>query len=91
MGPLGTSFTQAPRSDCGSAPAVQNNQESLRSLALWDQPELAKWKKRPSTANLPTGPKEAHSTVLSIEEEAAIAAPGFVSYFAHAGAVFLVS
>jgi hypothetical protein len=35
---------------------------------------VAKWKKRISLADLPTGPKEPHSTVLSPEEEAAIVA-----------------
>lgn len=33
---------------------------------------VAKWKKPPSVADLPTGPKKARSTVLSIEEEAVI-------------------
>ena len=31
---------------------------------------MAKWKKRGSVADLPTGPKEPRSTVLTIEEEA---------------------
>jgi hypothetical protein len=35
---------------------------------------VAKWKKRSSTADLPTGPKVARSTVLSIEDEAMIVA-----------------
>ena len=35
---------------------------------------VAKWKKRGSVADLPTGPKDAASTVLSIEEEAVIVA-----------------
>ena len=35
---------------------------------------MAKWKKRGSVADLPTGPKEAHSTSLSLEEEAIIVA-----------------
>ncbi|GEC17535.1 transposase-like protein [Nitrobacter winogradskyi] len=35
---------------------------------------MAKWKKRTSVADLPTGPKEPHSTVLSLEEEAIIVA-----------------
>ena len=33
-----------------------------------------KWRKRASTADLPTGPKEPKSTVLSVEEEAVIVA-----------------
>ena len=35
---------------------------------------MAKWKKRTSTADVPTGPKEAKSTVLTIEQEAVIVA-----------------
>jgi transposase InsO family protein len=53
--------------------AIHHSQESLRALAgrYGINPKtVAKWKKRSSTADLPTGPKEAKSTVLSIEEEA---------------------
>ena len=35
---------------------------------------MAKWRKRSSTADLPTGPKEPKSTVLSVEDEAIIVA-----------------
>lgn len=35
---------------------------------------VANWKTRTSVADLPTGPKEPRSTVLSIEEEAVIVA-----------------
>lgn len=35
---------------------------------------MAKWKKRASVADVPTGPKEAHSTVLSLEDEAVVVA-----------------
>ncbi len=35
---------------------------------------MAKWRKRASTSDLPTGPREAKSTVLSVEEEAVIVA-----------------
>ena len=35
---------------------------------------MAKWRKRRSLADLPTGPKEPKSTVLSIEDEAIIVA-----------------
>jgi len=55
--------------------AIQNSQESLRTLSKRygiNQKTVAKWKKRTSQADLPTGPKEPHSTVLSIEEEAVI-------------------
>src|SRR5690606_9977180 len=57
--------------------AIQHSQESLRTLAKRygiNQKTVAKWKKRTSVADLPTGPKEPKSTVLSIEEEAVIIA-----------------
>jgi transposase InsO family protein len=57
--------------------AIQNSQESLRALAKRygiNQKTVAKWKARTSVADLPTGPKEPRSTVLSIEEEAIIVA-----------------
>lgn len=57
--------------------AIQNSQESLRALSKRygiNQKTAAKWKKRISVADLPTGPKEARSTVLSLEDEAVIVA-----------------
>jgi len=57
--------------------AIQHSQESLRTLAKRygiNQKTVAKWKKRGSVADLPTGPKEPRSTVLSVEEEAIIVA-----------------
>ena len=57
--------------------AIQNSQESLRALATRygiNQKTAAKWKKRASVADLPTGPKEPKSSVLSIEDEAIIVA-----------------
>jgi transposase len=57
--------------------AIQNSQESLRALAKRygiNQKTVAKWRQRETVADLPTGPKEAKSTVLSIEEEAIIVA-----------------
>nr|CAD7045851.1 IS481 family transposase [Rhizobium sp. P007] len=57
--------------------AIQNSQESLRVLSKRygiNQKTVAKWKKRTSVADLPTGPKDPHSTVLSPEEEAFIVA-----------------
>src|SRR5271167_3238107 len=57
--------------------AIQHSQESLRALAMRhgiNPKTVAKWKKRGSVADLPTGPKEPMSTVLSIEEEAIIVA-----------------
>jgi transposase-like protein len=57
--------------------AIQHSQESLRTLAKRygiNQKTVAKWKKRGSVVDLPTGPKVPRSTVLSIEEEAIIVA-----------------
>src|SRR6478752_7402105 len=57
--------------------AIQNSEESLRALSKRygiNQKTVAKWKKRTSVADLPTGPKEPKSTVLSLEEEAVIVA-----------------
>jgi len=63
--------------------AIQNSQESLRALAKRygiNQKTVAKWKQRETAADLPTGPKEAKSTVLSIEEEAIIVAFDGIRY-----------
>jgi len=57
--------------------AIQNSQESLRGLAKRygiNQKTVAKWKQRETVADRSTGPKEAKSTVVSIEEEAIIVA-----------------
>src|SRR5215212_419936 len=57
--------------------AIQHSEASLRALAKRygiNQKTVAKWKRRTSVADVPTGPKEARSTVLSIEEEAVIVA-----------------
>ena len=58
----------------GSAPttaairrAIQHSQESLRQLAKRygiNQKTVAKWRKRPSTADRKTGPSNPKSTVL---------------------------
>ncbi|MDR7157178.1 transposase [Sphingobium xenophagum] len=57
--------------------AIQHSQESLRILAkryCINQKTVAKWKRRTAVKDLPTGPKDAHSTVLSLEDEAIIVA-----------------
>src|SRR5277367_1331230 len=57
--------------------AIQHSQESLRALARRygiNQKTVAKWKRRTSVADMPTGPKDARSTVLSIAEEAIVVA-----------------
>jgi transposase InsO family protein len=57
--------------------AIQHSQASLRALAKRygvNQKTVAKWRKRTSNADLPTGPREPRSTVLSLEEEAIVVA-----------------
>ena len=57
--------------------AIQHSKESLRALAARhgiNQKTIAKWRKRSSTADLRTGPKEARSTTMTIEEEAVMVA-----------------
>jgi transposase InsO family protein len=57
--------------------AIQGSQESLRTLARRcgiNPKTVAKWRKRSTTVDRPTGPKERRSTVLSIEDEAIIVA-----------------
>ena len=57
--------------------AIQHSQESLRALAKRygiNQKTVAKWKKRTSVADVPTGPTVPRSTVLTAEEEAVIVA-----------------
>ena len=57
--------------------AIQHSQESLRALSARygiNQKTVAKWKNRPSVTDLPTGPRQPRSTVLSVEDEAAIVA-----------------
>src|SRR3954449_11256776 len=57
--------------------AIQHRQESLRGLARRhgiNPKTVAKWKKRTSAADRPTGPKAPRSTGLTLEEEAVIVA-----------------
>src|ERR1700750_3180679 len=57
--------------------AIQRSQESLRTLAKRhgiNPKTVAKWRKRSFVADLPTGPRQPSSTVLSIEEEAIVIA-----------------
>src|SRR3954451_14494106 len=57
--------------------AIHHSQESLRVLARRhgiNPKTVAKWKKRKSAADLPTGPKAPRSTVLTLAEEAVIVA-----------------
>src|SRR5215217_4331767 len=57
--------------------AIQHSQESLRGLAKRygiNPKTVAKWRRRSSVTDLPTGPKQPRSTVLSPEDEAIIVA-----------------
>jgi len=57
--------------------AIQHSQESLRALSRRhgiNPKTVAKWRKRGSVADLPTGPKHPHSTVLTLQQEATIVA-----------------
>ena len=57
--------------------AIQHSQESLRVLARRhgiNPKTVAKGKKRSSVIDLPTGPKDPKSTVLTIAEEAMVIA-----------------
>ena len=57
--------------------AIQHSQASLRALASRygiNQKTVAKWKRRSSVADLPTGPRDPRSTILSSEDEAVIVA-----------------
>src|SRR6516162_10933486 len=57
--------------------AIQHSQASLRALAKRygvNPKTVAKWKARSSVADLPPGPREPRSTVLSVEEEAVVVA-----------------
>lgn len=57
--------------------AIQHSQENLRSLAKRhgiNQRIVARWKKRATVEDMPTGPRDPKSTVLAVEEDAVIVA-----------------
>ena len=57
--------------------AIQHSQESLIAPSkrhCTNPKTVANWKKRTSVSDLPTGHKNAHSTVRSIEDEVIIVA-----------------
>src|SRR3954449_7400853 len=57
--------------------AIQHSEASLRALSKRygiNQKTVAKWKRRTSVDDVRTGPKEARSTVLSVEDEAIVVA-----------------
>ena len=56
---------------------IQHSQESLRVLARRygiNPKTVAKWRRRSSVTDRPTGPRDPKSTVLSIEQEAIVIA-----------------
>jgi hypothetical protein len=60
--------------------AIQHSQESLRALSRRygiNQRTVAKWKRRTSVADLPTGPKDARAAMEAemLRRAATIAAP----------------
>ncbi len=49
----------------------EEGQKTIRGIVFpTNQKTVAKWRKRTSVADLPTGPKDAESTVLTLDEEA---------------------
>ena len=53
----------------------EEGQKTIRGIVFpTNQKTVAKWRKRTSVADLPTGPKDAKSTVLTPDEEAIIVA-----------------
>lgn len=57
--------------------AIQRSQESVRALAARhgvSATTVQKWRKRNHTHDVAMGPKEVRSTILTIEEEAAVVA-----------------
>lgn len=57
--------------------AIQNSQESLRTLAVRhgiNPKTVAKWRGRKTVSDLPMGPREVKSGVLTKEQEALIVA-----------------
>ena len=79
--PIGKPMTRkrhpSARTDAAVRREIQQSKESNRALASrlgLDPKTVAKWKKRGSVTDLPTGPREPKSTVLSIEEEAIVIA-----------------
>ncbi len=53
---------------------VKRAQRALAKPLGINPKTVAKWRKRASASDLPTGPKEPRSTVLSVEEEAVVVA-----------------
>lgn len=74
---MGQILHNSARTTAAVRRAIQYSQESLMALSKRysiNPKTVAKWKKRTSVSDLPTGPKDARSTVLTMEDEAIIVA-----------------
>src|SRR4051795_768356 len=74
---MGQGLHGSARTTAAVRRAIQHSQESLRVLAKRhgiNPKTVAKWRKRGSVADRPTGPKQPKSTVLSPEDEAIVVA-----------------
>lgn len=70
-------FTAAPRRLRQSVEQYKIVEKSLRALSARygiNHKTVVKWRKQTSVSDLPTGPKDAKSTVLTLDEEAIIVA-----------------
>jgi hypothetical protein len=75
--PVDRFYTGAPQRQRRSVERHNISQESLKGLAKRygvNPKTVAKWKARSSVSDLPTGPKEPGSTILSAGEEAVVVA-----------------
>ncbi len=73
----GPGSSQRRHNDRAVRRAIQHSQASLSALARRygiNPKTVAKWKRRSSVADLPTGPREPRSSVLSLEDEPVIVA-----------------
>src|SRR4028119_2001539 len=71
------SSRQRPHDSGGPSSATSWSEESVRALARRygiSPTTVQKWRKRETTADMPMGPAEPKSTVLSLEQEAMIVA-----------------
>jgi len=73
----GPGSSRERHNDRGGPSSDKNGRESLRAVAKRygiNLKTVREWRNRASVADLPTGPKEPRSAVLSVEEEAIVVA-----------------
>jgi len=70
----GGSSLPSARAGCRGRPPHQASLRALSKRYGINQKTVAKWKQRNSPSDLPTGPRDPRSTVLSVEDEAIIVA-----------------